>query len=194
MLILVDNSENVWLLLECEMDSGCSVHLWFLSCWKLFRTPCAWVHGIFSGLTVFSIVLSSHWYNLSACTVVFNALYITEKGTKVIFCLTLLMHTTSSSNSEMLSWKIQPKRKKKQQNHTATKKNEGKLLHCWRFLFHSSIRVHFFLHFQYKFIWMFDIEQCDKQCIDCTTFASFVIITIMTTWLCSMRGCSLWIH
>lgn len=72
-------------------------------------------------LLFFSIVLSSHWYNLSACTVVFNALYITEKGTKVIFCLTLLMHTTSSSNSEMLSWKIQPKGKKKQ-NHTATKK------------------------------------------------------------------------
>lgn len=123
MLILVDNFENVWLLLECEMDSGCSVHLRFLSCWKLFRTPCTWVHGIFSGLTVFfSIVLSSHWYNLSACTVVFNALYITEKGTKVIFCLTLLMHTTSSSNSEMLSWKIQPKRKKRTEPYGKKKK------------------------------------------------------------------------
>lgn len=27
---------------------------------------------------------------------------------------------------------------------------------------------------------MFEIEQCDKQCIDCATFTSFVITTIMT--------------
>lgn len=56
------------------------------------------------------------------------------------------------------------------------------------------LQILFFV--QYKFIWLFDIEQCDKQCIDCTTFALFVIITIMTVngSARSLRGCWLWTH
>lgn len=63
---------------------------------KLFiviNSHVAWLHAlnVCACLTFFNFIITL-WYNLSACSAVFNALYITEKGTQVIFLLDSLMH------------------------------------------------------------------------------------------------------
>lgn len=60
------------------------------------------------------------------------------------------------------------------------KEVENTHMKWWKLLFYFSFFFSFFFPTKKKIIWVLDIEQCDKQCIDCTTFASFVIITIMT--------------
>lgn len=73
---------------------------------KLFiviNSHVAWLHAlnVCACLTFFNFIITL-WYNLSACSAVFNALYITEKGTKVIFCHTLWC-TQNVGYIEMLS-------------------------------------------------------------------------------------------
>lgn len=118
-----------------------------------------------------------------------------ERAQKVIFCRTLWCTTTCAprtSNSKMRSHatkKIHTGRTTVENRSTLTynhirmkrraseneKETERKA-----FLLIPDSLFFFFFFAQNKFIWVFDIEQCDKQCIDCTAFASFVIITIMT--------------